>query len=713
MAVDSEGRITLNDKQRGIVSQRIKTAVRWADERQQLTDADQGKFQSRSERNLALVRGRYWHKVKAKDVQSINHLAKALKVKHTVVTGGDTAFVTTARAERYTDIQDVAKGLLNHLWDSLGLDRQCDMAAWDSMIHPTGGVVEIGWRYKDRNIERTGERPDDMEILDEEAKSGGLEPAMVGSSPIDPYQVMEPPYQEFGSEEEAMMAFQEEPELPQPEVEPEIDDPFVERFDSRELLVDPACTSFTLDGARYAFRHKWELLSRVKKNPRYKNTRGLKGTAYGFYPDEKQESKPPDDVVDDVLRVELFDGYAYMTLEGKEEKLYHIVWAKELGKELLCEPAWCEYFKDPLCESPFPFEVMPAFVPDNDSIDTVPDVELARDIQVMHDLALTQVEWQRAHSPNVLKVPTGTFAGEDGERTKKRIEEGRENTVLELDPAYLRDVVWMDRPQLHADAYQSLDSAPRRIMDEIGISEFQSNMLPDKEMTKAEVSTLSTQGGTRQDQEVERYWKFLERVAFKVLILLQQYQARVREYSFTTAEGEQLWGKASMVELRGGIVPDSVTDENPLGDLEDPGIQLAISIDASKKRPKNEYLERQEAVELLGALEKYSQMPDPRLPARQLVNLPALIRGVVEKYDLPNINDIIPPEPTEEELAAFQEEQQRQAEEQMRMQQEQAAMAAQQQQQAMEAQMMQKQADQEGKIQLEAVKQLGKMPGGM
>lgn len=686
---DERGRITLTDKQRSLLHQRIKSAEQWEHDEQSIKGPDSSNgFESRSQRNTALAAGKYWDKVEpGSNTSSINHLGTALRVKHTIITGGETKFLNTARESQFMAIEKTSEGLLNHLWDALDFDRQCDAAAWDSGIHPLGGVVELGWQYRDANLEQEGERPGELEIAEAAVDNAdNVVPMMTPDG-----QMIGVPVQEFDTEKDAQAAAE------RAAAGPEVDDPFIERFNPRHLFVDPSCTSYMLTDARYVFRLKRVLVEKVKANTHYKNTKDLKGTSFGYYPTRGEEDEPSPSIKDDVMRVELYDGYTYFDLDkdGRDE-LYHVIFAPEISKEILCEAAPYPHFEQ---RNPFPFEIMPPAVADNDSLFQVPDAEAARDIQINHDLAYTQLEYARAHSPNVLKVPTGTFDGDDGARTKKRIESGRENTVLELDPAFLPPVLWMERPPLHQDDYVALDTALNKILDRIGVSEYQANMLPEKRMTATEAGQLSTQGATRQDSEIERYHDFLERCAFKVLVLLQQFGERTREYVFTDVGGQQQYGQANMADLR-GVMPGTMTPQNPLGELEKPGIQFAVEIDASKKRAKNEFLEKQEAVELLGALQQYAQVPDPRLPNRPLVNLPVLLRGLVEKYDLPNADEIIPPDPTEEEIMAFQQQQQ------AMMGQEQEQMQAVQQQEAEKGQResADKAADRQAKLQIAAMK---------
>jgi hypothetical protein len=479
------------------------------------------------------------------------------------------------------------------------------------------------------------------------------------------------------------------------------DDPFVERFNPEDFFVDPNCTTFKLTDARHVFRHKTEYLDRVKANGRYVNTAKLKGTATSYWKNTDDLDKPRNAAVEaDVMEVDLYDGYVLLDVDKDgEEELLHVVFAAEQDEELLAEPCPYSHFHKPGFYSPFPFEVMPAAVVDNDCLDGVPDASTLRDMQVSHDESYTQVEYQRSHSPNLLAVTDDMVEGDDGEAFKRRIEAGIENTVVPMSPEALGKAGWLQRAAIHEDSYKALAETPAKMRDRVGVSEFQSNMLPNKQMTATEAAQLSSQGGTRQDSEIQAYMFFLSRVGYKVLTLLQQMTTQ-REYPLPKpAQGEPPFGTATPDKLLG----------LKAGRLNEPGIQFKLDLDAARKLPKNEYIERSQDMELLKTLVPFAEMPDPRLPNRPMVNMPALLRSLVEKYHIANQDEIVPPDPTSEEIQAFQSEQEaaqqaqaRQAEEQMMMQGKREEM-----------QMRDRQADRDQKGALEMMKMAaGGGPGG-
>jgi hypothetical protein len=341
----------------------------------------------------------------------------------------------------------------------------------------------------------------------------------------------------------------------------------------------------------------------------------------------------------------------------------HCIFAEGQDEELLCELSRYSKFRG---ENPYVFEIMPSFTHDNDSFDGVADVTIARDTQVAHDESLTQIDDQRVKHPNIFAAPQGSFSGEDGEKLKNQIESGIPNIATDLIDLSQGGYGWLPPPPIQTEAYEIVNTAPDIIRNLMGVSVFQANIVPDKQMTRGEAVIASGQGGTRQDGDIEKYHDFLCRVAYKLLVLDQQFIGRDREFLYTDDSGAQKYAVASPETLR-GVLPAPRTVENPLGDLEKPGIQFVLKLDAAKKLPKNESVEREQAMELVGKLAPFAEMPDPRLPSRPMVNMAALVKGVIKSYHLPNEDEIVPPEPTPEELQAYQDELMKQKQDELLM----------------------------------------------
>ena len=671
--------ITLGEHDRKLVRALVNSALVKHEELTKLEGPDRSaKFKTEAERNKALLGGRYWAEIDRDDMLSINHILPAVLTKDAIVAGGQTEFLAKARSAKYDQAARVAEGLLNDVWGACLMDPQADASEHDRRSYPEGGVLEIGWRYKDKRHDVDAGRPEMMELAEENIPDDALpmmlDGQMVAPGPVDMMgaPVDDAPYMP-GMEAPPDMGVDEFARTINPEWgEPEIDDPFLERFDPKDFFWDPQCTDPTLKTARFVGRRKQVPLRDIKKNKRYKHTTELEADEWMDYDNSAGDEAPSDALKDDFALVTVYDTYLRADIlrnPPADVDIVHVVIARSQEEELLAEQFAYDFGK---AENPWCFEVLPANRVDNDKFTGIPDITLARDIQIAHDEAYTQIEFRRAHTPNVLLTPKGTFVGDEGKELKDKIELGEENAVLEVDPVFLPHIKWLDRPEIQIEALQDLAESPKKVREAIGVSEFQTARTPDKEMTARETSAVQSEGGTRQEADIEAYNHFLERVGYKVLCLMQQNGVRPREYAQTGPDGRTQYQQALQEDILPLREPPSA--ENALGVFEDIGIQYALEISPTKARPRNKYLERQERAELLTALQPYIEMPDPRLPTRPLISFEYLLTGILETYDLPDKDKIIPPEPTPEEIQEFMRIQaEQEAKEQARMAQEKQA----------------------------------------
>jgi hypothetical protein len=668
-------RFKLNENQQALVRQMVEAAKAShaaAYEIPRTSARDVDKFMDAHERNLALVNGTYWDKVAVDEpVMQINHITPCLTAKHAIVTGGETVFVVHGMADRYEAVRGMVKGLINHAWTSLKFDAPINRAEWDRYAHRFG-VVEVGWRFETPKGATEGQKPDyaapDEDITDfaqdnipddalptipgmeqsftpQQDYSGGAYPGSLdaegGASPLAGIQ---------GGGVTPLVSQEEAPPYASEYVI--YDDPFVERFSPRDFFVDPACTMYTLEDARYVWRRKAETVAQVKRNKLYRNTKGLGGTLRSTY----ESTRISDDggswsyvgnknISDDVKVVELWDGYLYMDRnhDGVEE-LLHVVFAPEIQKEILVEETPYQYLVQ--TGNPFPFRVIPGRLVDNDSFYQTCDVEGVADIQRAHDMAYTLTEYQRSHSPNILQLPIeldGTDAGED---LKHVIESGVENAIAWLPNSLIGRCAWLSPPPAHQDSYAAMASARTQILENIGVSEYQTATVPDgPRRTATEASQIASQGSTRQDSEVALFHDFIQDIAFCVLILFQQFIDSDRDYVSSDNRGHQTFGKVSVETLRNGKTDGPGDIENLLP----PGIQFVVSVDPSKKQSPNPMQDRQDATQLLQIMSPFCDLPDPLRPedpTARLVSRRQLLESVLGTFDLPNQDEIIAPVPT-------------------------------------------------------------------
>ncbi len=621
-------RMELTDKQRAIVLARIKAAKDKAAERDKNHDEDSALYPQEGARNLALLGGVYWAGINRTDVRSVNHMAPVAISKFALVTNGRREFLARSTRPRFDELTDVARGVLNHTWRSLDLEKEFKLAFWDVAALKMG-VVEIGWVFESSDHEETrGVRPD--VAVPEDA-----EPVMTADG-----QMMEPRAMEFSNAEEAQRAAETADDyvwnLPRR------DDPFVERFDPRDLLLDPECIRADLSDCRYAFRRKVSRIADLKRNKAYRNTRDLKATCsmYGGKPDESGGvyEVSSDQAKSDFDATTVYDGYVWLSLkEGAAPKFLHIVMAEGVDKELLVEPFPYEW----VSRNPYPFELLLNWRPSNDSLEPASDVSQTRNLQIEHDESYTQVSTMRRRGASKWAGPPL----EAGHPVLEALEDGEEGKYVPMEEGLLNRIKPLERQPRNMEAFAFLEAVPDHMRAQWGVNEFQLNSIPDKETKATEVQMLASQGGTRQQMEVDNYNEFCCRGAYKVLALLQQFSERARHFSYVSESGEETWGQATLESLR-GVDPRT-------GELEPVGIQFAIEIDSAATGMRNKFSERKELTEMVGALVPLLQMPDPARPGLPMINLRPLLRDYLKSFDLPNINDVIAPEPDENDKLAM------------------------------------------------------------
>lgn len=673
--------MNLNDEQCTIVKGRIAAAIAhqetmWTNPESTTAEV----WPDSPSRWLALVRGEYWRHRRAADAprRHSNQILPKLRAKHQALTSGKTTFFVEAQIEQMQPLEGDTAALLNTMWQAERYDIQANRARWDSDVYGVG-VVEVGWVWERGGEQMQGERgepqlaPDAMPMIED--GEGNL------LMPMGPEMAYETQAQ---AEAAARSAQIDEDKAVWGN--PTLDDPFIERFCPRYLLVDPNCTSADLSDARYAFRVRWQYTQRLKADRSLRNTKDLKGTVYSIRDDDQSGSLFATDqasVKDDRAMTKLFDGYLFLDIDrdGREEFI-HVIMTDEHDKALYVGEAWCtgEDGKPLFPINPFPFRLIPGIIADNDV--WLPDsaVEQAAPLQLDYDESSSSLNDQRRKSPRQYLAPKGAL---DNDAIRK-LERGIDGAIIEVEPGLKDQLVPFPHQPIRGELFQSLEALPVEIGRQLGVSPYEEATLPQKDMTKAEVMTLANLGGGRTSGDANTFRLFKEDLANCLLILLQHFGDRARSYSMQLPDGQRKWGTMRNTDLRGS---------DGQGNMLPPGIQWRVQVDASQEQPKNKQLDQENKLKLLEIVSRYAQMPDEI--GRPMVNIRPVLRMVWEAFDEGDANSIIPPDPTPEELAQFQQQQAiQQALQALAAQQEQAAMQG----QAEEAAGRERQAQEMGNV---------------
>jgi hypothetical protein len=253
----------------------------------------------------------------------------------------------------------------------------------------------------------------------------------------------------------------------------------------------------------------------------------------------------------------------------------------------------------------------------------------------------------------VLVLPDELRGTDEGLRLEKTLTSGVENAIAWVPAQYIGVISWLKPAPLPELSYKALADAKPRILENIGVSEYQTLSVPTgPERTKFEVNQIAQQGNTRQASEIQMYLDFVQDVAWCVLTLFQQFIDPEKERAYRTVDptGHPRYGMASVFQLRNGKPKDGEVED--FSSLLEPGLQFAITVDPTKVNQPDIYQDRQNMVELLGVLDKYADMPDPLRPTdptATLINRRAMLESLISSFDLPNQEEIIRNPPSEDE----------------------------------------------------------------
>jgi hypothetical protein len=605
---------------------------------------------------LSLAMGTYWVDLAGDgnepDVRrSINKILPKLESKAAILNAGDTCFFVQPRMEAMDGSEDDAADLLNDTWDVLDLDLELEAARWDSDIY-SYGVVEVGWRFQRGEERLEGERGD-PEV------SADAKPIVV-----DGEQMLMPPEEseEFESETDAQAALRQARVSGDSETwgNPELDDPFVERFSPRELLVDHNCRRSDLRDARYAFRVKHDIPEHVRGDKRFIRYAGAKaladinGTVYSVndepltaYPSRTLES------TDDMRLVRIYDGYTWYFCKGpgerkEREHFLHVVFCDELPTPLLVEDYL--YVKDsgaPMFNpSPYPFRVMPGKRVDNDSFYQTSAVEQAAPVQLAWDESWDQLNDHRRKSNRQYLGPKGALSQDQIEK----IEDGEDGAYIEVEGNLKDQIGLLPNAPIQQEVYSTMENTDTEMDRALAVTQYQDSTAPARHVTATESRAIQSGGGTRMNGDAKTYRRFKEDIAYCVLLLLQKFSHRAREYHYERPDGGVGFGALDAVDLRGY----ADKEQQKLNDL---GIQWRVKINADQQEPTNRAEDRQDKTQLLAGSVPLVNMQDPDRPGQPLIKIKPLIRMVLKTYGIRDPGQIVESDPTPEEKAQMQAQQ--------------------------------------------------------
>jgi hypothetical protein len=320
--------------------------------------------------------------------------------------------------------------------------------------------------------------------------------------------------------------------------------------------------------------------------------------------------------------VKLYDGYYRVDFnkDGDEEVL-HIITCDEVDKALLVQENPYDWPDD----NPFPFVICEGPVDNNDEFLQNPPIHHAAGLQLNYDEARHQLNTRRRKSNRQFMVPEQTFKGNP--QAKLDVESGVDGAIIELNPAFINAVKEWPLAPVQPEVYAEMTQDGTEIGRQLGVNDFTENVVPEKKMLATEVVALQNEGGAREGGDAERFHKFKETVALRVIALLQQFAVTPRQYQSMDPFGATTFDTISMGQLRG---------VNPIsGDMEPVGIQWRIKVDVENSQPRSKTLMRQEYGALLQAMTPFIQSG--------LVNPVPILIKILKAFDVKDIASVLTP----------------------------------------------------------------------
>jgi len=285
------------------------------------------------------------------------------------------------------------------------------------------------------------------------------------------------------------------------------DRPAVKRISPFSFFVSPECDA-KLENAEYCGFVEFRPVDEVKADKRYKNTRGLKGTAKGLKPYLGEDAKCLDDsaMPSDYKRVKLFHYFE------KKRKLY-TVYCDEHTKPLMIEEwTWAGDW--------YPFVINRS--PDDEDA-FWPHPPLLRVEHQQHEVNEARTQHSQWRAQAVPKFQTRVTLDA---KQRQAIRSNRAGEVVE---EVGEAITPLPTPPLQKEVLEAGQLAMQDLQYGLGLNAYEVANVPTKRMTSGESEAVRLSGGSRAVADRQAFEMFCSELARRVLALEQQYSVRSRE----------------------------------------------------------------------------------------------------------------------------------------------------------------------------------------
>lgn len=393
------------------------------------------------------------------------------------------------------------------------------------------GVVMVGWEfetdeacYTDQRLPVEGEPPDPQAVLD----------AVTSGNP--------PP-----------------PAVPKAKVKK--DQFYCKRLDPRSFRVSPEAT-WVVEDMPWCGYVEYRELGDVKGDPRYKNTKNLKGSDQnltGYFDREKDEKGQDIPTPPDMRRVKLMHYY-------EKRRRLHMVFCDEHENALLSE-AWA------WDHDRYPFRLV-FNEPPEDQFYGMPPMLLWKHMQQEINHFHTQLAIHIRRFVRKYVARTGAFT----EANKKKLMSGTDGTVVETTEDPTSSLVPVLDAQISPDVYNYEAKVMQYLSLLSGIDQYEMSRAPTKRMTQEEVNQVASSGGARAKRAAASFEELCGEIAEEIIAWNQQYAVRTRQ--LPVVENDQVvdWQGWTKDEIAGEysfeVYVGSTEIKNKAGQVEELGFLL-------------------------------------------------------------------------------------------------------------------------------------------
>lgn len=400
------------------------------------------------------------------------------------------------------------------------------------------------------------------------------------------------------------------------------EDIYVQRIDPSMFGVDPELNEFDLSKAKFCYRIVVAELNDVKDNTNYKNTKDLKGSDYDFGSIKDGDrvkslmdySKYPEySSTDDAKRVILYEIWKKATPAEKRkgQKGKVIVLAKDYDK-VLREDEW------PYKIDGYPFEIC-TFNRMNDRF--YPPFDLSfYEAQLLEKNKLRTYQLDQAKIAGNFKVIVDSEYF--GEEENDKLTEG-DNLVIpikNLQGNDIRSKIMVVTPGSVSAEYYTVDQKIDRDTEIISLlPETKKGVRSSKNQSATEVALESQASDTQPAMRLDIMTDFYIRVVRKIIQLMKQF-----------------YDKKKMIEVTGR--EDIEWTDHGFSDISIKN-EYDIKIDVATMIPKNEAVERRQALDIADRLVR--MVESPQVMAKLIhegtnINLTEALVEVSKKFGITN-----------------------------------------------------------------------------